>query len=70
MQDLNIVGEEKKVEEKKVEKPSVLGLAFMVGNLLLFTISLVITKEIYRFNPRIGTYEIFTVSTFVQMVFN
>lgn len=47
-----------------------LGLICMVMNILLFTLALVLTKQVYRLNPRLTTFEIFTAGTFVQALCN
>lgn len=42
----------------------------MVASIVMFTFALVISKEVNKRNPRLTAFEIFTSSTFVQMLFN
>ena len=42
----------------------------MVISIVSFTLALVIVKEINKRNKKLSAFEIFTSSTFVQMIFN
>ncbi len=49
---------------------NIMGLVYMVANLVFFSLSLILTKEVQSSNRNITAFEIFCISTGVQMVIN
>jgi hypothetical protein len=49
--------------KKRGDFSNVMGLLCMTLNLLFFTLSLALTKEVFMLNSRVSTFEVFSIGT-------